>query len=132
MCAWSASRETSSVQRYDPWGVPLILRRILLLPLLFATGCNQGKGLRQKAPITLAKDCEGGDRKVDNRLTIVPGDCAVVVVRYAPQNDSDKDDANLVFESDDPQNPTYQVPIQQGAPPHLQVCTVNEAGGDDA
>src|SRR5882672_12244381 len=52
MCACPASRERSSVQPYDPWGVPLILRRVLpLLPFLFAAACNQAKGLRQKAPI---------------------------------------------------------------------------------
>lgn len=81
-------------------------------------------------PITLAKDCEGADRKVDSRLTIVPGDCAVVLLRYAPLNDGDKDDAALTFESDDPDHPTLAVPVQQGEPPHVQICSVNEAGGD--
>ncbi|MGZ6142918.1 MAG: choice-of-anchor D domain-containing protein, partial [Myxococcales bacterium] len=82
-------------------------------------------------PITLAKDCEGADRKVDSRLTIVPGDCAVVIVRYSPLNTGDADTAALTFESDDPDHPTLAVPVQQGAPPHIQVCTIKENGADD-
>ena len=82
-------------------------------------------------PAVLAKDCAGKSRAEDTRLTIVPGDCAVLVLRYAPQN-TDKDDAALVFESDDPDHPTLSIPVGLGAPPHLQACTVNESGGDGA
>jgi hypothetical protein len=82
-------------------------------------------------PAMLARDCAGSSRALDAHLTIVPGDCAILVLRYAPLNTTDKDDARLVFESDDPEHPTLSVPVSQGPPPHLQVCTIKADGSDD-
>lgn len=91
---------------------------------------TDGDGLTEYSmPVVFARDCTGGDRAAATRLTIVPGDCAEVVLRYAPQN-TDGDTANLIFQSDDPQTPTLTVPVGLGQPSHLQVCTVNDSGGD--
>jgi hypothetical protein len=46
-------------------------------------------------PAMLARDCAGSSRALDTHLTIVPGDCAILVLRYAPLNTTDKDDARL-------------------------------------
>ena len=92
---------------------------------------TDGDGLSEySTPITFARDCLGQDRAAATRLTIVPGDCAEVVLKYAPQN-NDNDAAALVFAGDDPQTPSLSVPIALGQPSHLQVCTINDAGGDD-
>src|SRR3954469_18698560 len=61
----------------------------------YVTEADGDGKVEYSTPITLARDCEGADRKVEERLTLVPGDCTVVVVRYAPLNDTDKDDATL-------------------------------------
>ena len=91
---------------------------------------TDGDGLSEySTPITFARDCLGVDRAAGTRLTIVPGDCAEVVLRFAPQN-ADANTAQLIFQSDDPQNPTLTVPIQLGQPSHLVICTVDDAGGD--
>ena len=97
----------------------------------YVVEADQDNLVEYDMPSVLGKDCDGKSRPPDARLTIVPGDCAVLALRFSPQN-TDKDDATLVFESDDPDHPKLSVPVGLGAPPHLQICTVNEAGGDGA
>jgi hypothetical protein len=77
------------------------------------------------------QDCGGNARQESSRLTLVPGDCAKLVVRYAPQGAADKDDALLVFASDDPDHPSLSVPMGMGEPAHLQICTIKPDGSDD-
>ena len=81
--------------------------------------------------IVLNRDCGGAARSADTRKTLVPGDCAQVVVRYAPLNITDKDPALLNFESDDPDHATLSIPMGLGEPAHLQVCTIKADGSDD-
>jgi hypothetical protein len=92
---------------------------------------NDGDGLEEYSlGIKLNRDCGGKDRSADTRQTLVPGDCAQVVVRYAPQNTTDQDEAVLSFQSDDPDHPTLAIPMRLGDPAHLQVCTILADGTD--
>ncbi len=78
---------------------------------------------------TLDHDCVGAARDGTTRMTIIPGDCARVVVRYAPA-DGGTGNAQLNFASDDPDHAQVAVPISLGLPAHLAVCTVNDDGTD--
>ena len=80
-------------------------------------------------PDAFSTDCTGAARGASTRLTIVPGDCAQLTLLYEPQS-IDTDDAQLVFQSDDPDHPTYSVPVGLGQPPSIQVCTVKADGSD--
>jgi hypothetical protein len=82
-------------------------------------------------PSRLDRDCAGAQRSGDFRLTIVPGDCARVVIRYAPVQGGDGK-AQLNLASDDPARPVLGVPIGLGAPPRLAICAVKADGSDDA
>jgi hypothetical protein len=94
---------------------------------------TDGDGLEEYTLRTiLALDCGGTPRADGSRLVIVPGDCAQLVVRYAPLNTTDKDPAELNFASDDPDHPTLAIPMGLGDPAHLQVCTIKSDGSDDA
>lgn len=82
-------------------------------------------------PSMLDHDCGGNARDGADHKTIIPGDCARVVVRYAPVQGG-TGVAQLNFQSDDPDHGQLGVPISLGLPAHLGICTVNDDGTDGA
>lgn len=79
----------------------------------------------------LERDCTGAARTGAARLTLSPGECARVVVRYAPQEGGDGK-AQLNLASDDPAHGTVAVPIALGEPARLVLCTLKADGTEDS
>ena len=79
---------------------------------------------------SLYKDCQGLSRATGTRLTLAPGECALVTLNYAPSN-VDADAGTLTFSSDDPEHGTLVVPISLGPPATLKLCTVKLDGTED-
>jgi len=75
----------------------------------------------------LEYDCVGAKRSADFRLSIGSGECARVVVQYAPAN-ADSDVGSVKLVSDDPDHPTVIVPIAMADAAQLTVCA-HDAGG---
>ena len=70
----------------------------------------------------LLSSCTGTPRAPANRLSIQSQECVGLVLRYLPTHEG-ANNAVLRFESNDPVNPTYDVPITAGAlTPQVQAC----------
>ncbi len=79
---------------------------------------------------SLYKDCQGLSRATGSRLTLSPGECALVTLNYAPAN-VDADAGTLTFSSDDPEHGALVVPISLGPPATLKLCTLKADGSED-
>ena len=77
----------------------------------------------------LDHDCAGQPRTA-NRSTIAAGECARVVVKYAPLAQN-ADTAQLTLSTDDPDHPTVTVPISLGAAEKVKICTLKSDGSVD-
>jgi len=88
---------------------------------------NDGNAGELLLPSILTHDCAGARRSATSRMLLGPGECARVVVQYAPANVG-QDSGELKIASDDPDRPVVTVPISMGEAPKLSLCALDESG----
>ena len=85
---------------------------------------NDGNPNELSLSSVLDHDCNGGKRDATS-LLLGQGECARIVVQYAPAN-VDTDSGEVKFESDDPDHPVLHVPITMGDAAKLVLCAVDD------